>query len=231
MNRFKKAFSVLLVASILMLGTGCNFQIGRSKLAQDTIRSLYDDEGYEEVDFDEIVEATDNLMWHMSDYDDELESGLYATTDAKKDLKDMFSSESLTTTGLFYTVNLGYDSSMDSATYFSQVSCYDDGAVSLVAISIDFSSSDAADEYYEDLVEYLEEYCELEGEMEEANPARYRYVTLNVEGDGMDGTVAMYASRGNVLIVCGIGSSELSRKIDKAIDEYCDLLDIESPTD
>lgn len=233
----KKAISVLSLVLILSLFfcTSCSL-LSWNKLSQSKIIQKYEDEDYEEVDFDDLKDYSYDFLYDFYRYDGELEDGVYTTINSKNEMRQIFNSDSFLSSIYLESLGLKYDKNMQSATYFTIADYNSSDFYCLTAITIDFDSSSSLNSYFEKLSDDdddddNDDDNDADVDFDSGNENGVRYVIQAIESDNQIAYVGMYVSGKSMLIVVGMGTGRLDNKIENCIDDFCEMVDVISPTE
>ena len=230
MNLPKKLIAMLLTVSIVPICVGCG---KTSKFSNDEIINHYVEQGVNSEEFDVLMENMDSYLSLV--LSGEYEDGVYTTINTKSEMNFIFGDEDQPISFLSHMFGLSDSRNMESGVYYTRVG-FDDWAGSISAVSIEFGSTAALNEYYhkinllasadEGYYDYSVDDSYLSsivyGEGDEGD---IRYQTICFTAGYHEYYLGVYTSGTSLLILTGYDDAA------NMIDEYCEMLGIVSPTE
>ena len=234
----KAVIAILIIVSVFC--SSCSNILG-NKLKPKRIIKLYEEEGYELVDIDDILDGIEDFG-NGNRLDDEIEDGAYALAESTKEVKRIF----LDCDGMNVIPLMGfdYDKHMQEACWFIRLEDNYTSGVLLSGVAIQFDSeknainyldvtADSADDSNGNSSNNSDDYSGPEWEYDSGEDGSLRYIIGQVSdeyyGYDRDGFMGIYVQGRYVfIIVCvDMNSSSGSREL----EDICELIGIESPTD
>ncbi len=239
--RKKAVIAILLIVSVFC--SSCSNIFG-NKLKPKRIIKLYQDAGYELVEIDDILDGLEDFG-NGNRLDDEIEDGAYALAESTKEIKRIFSD--CDGMNIIPVLGLEYDKNMQEACWFIRLENNYTSGVLLSGVAIQFDSEKNAINYLDNMADSAEDsngnssndyddyddYSEAEWEYDSGEDGSMRYIigqkSDEYYGYDQDGFMGIYVQGRYVfIIVCAdLNSSSGSREL----EDICELIGIESPTD
>ena len=235
MKKHTRLLATLLVMSVMC--TSCSDIFGKNKISSKNVLKAYQGLDYEEVDIDDISDSFEGFR--DDDIDKTVEDGAYAIATDKKDIKNIFDDFS----NLNYIgVLCDYDKHMEEVYWFVRLENNSSDGMLLSTAVIKFESAEDANDYLEEMNDKKDDdddhsgssYGDSEWEYDDGEDGKLKYVIGNLSGSPDDYTrvdayIGVYQQGPYVFIIAGadVESDECS----DAIEDICEALEIESPTD
>lgn len=233
MKKHTKLLATLLVMSVMC--TSCSDIFGKNKISSKTVLKAYQELDYEEVDIDDITDSFEGFR--DDDIDKTVEDGAYALATDKKEIKNVFDD--------FNNINYigvlcDYDKNMEEVYWFVRLENNSSDGMLLSTAVIKFDSAESATDYLDEMNDKKDDDddddsdSDAEWEFDAGEDGKLKYVLGSLSGDAnaytrVDAYIGIYQQGPYVFIIAGadVESDECA----DAIEEICEALDLESPTD
>ena len=230
MNKSVKVISAVMAGTICLTMSGCSLlNLGGSKVSTSKLISFAQDKGSEEYDdYDDFYDtfATDNGSKKKVK-----KGGYILLTD--KDLKKYLKDDDVSAS---FDFELGYEKTMTQAVSYVIGDVSSDDKWAMEVIAIDFESADAAEDYFGDLSDRMEDNIDsfssdldVDTDDGEDNGISYRILHLDVESRNAVMNEGLYLDGKSVIILVAMdmGTDEGG----ELLQEFCSQLGIPDPSD
>ena len=234
MKNFTKLIAAGVALATLATMSGCSLLGLGSKVSPSSLDKICEDDGAKKY---ESYKEFKSMLEEMSDAENEdglkkLKKGVYISLEGK-DLKKYFDNTGFDTG----STAVSYDKTMKSATTYYIGNVKDDTMYVACALSIEFETSDDAEQYYEDTIEDIEDGIgstssglETDFDDGEENGITYYPATARSQMLGTAIREGVYRDGKYVFFLVGIDTNGSDSAIDK-LDSICEELGLVSPSE